>query len=134
MLSQVADQLGEVHYQSNEYVIRQGARGDNLFIITQGKVDVTIYETGSDGEIRTEMQPRFVRTLKRGEWFGEKALNGDHKRTANIIAAEPEGATCLTLDYESYKFLIGDLTSLERRYSDFKIRNDALVHLKRRAE
>uniref|UniRef100_A0A8C0ZI23 Protein kinase cGMP-dependent 1 n=1 Tax=Cyanistes caeruleus TaxID=156563 RepID=A0A8C0ZI23_CYACU len=38
ILSKLADVLEETHYESGEYIIRQGARGDTFFIISKGKV------------------------------------------------------------------------------------------------
>lgn len=119
-ISKLADQLTEVTYRPNEYIIRQGARGDNFYIIADGHVKVTIYPTTENGAIDRTKEPQFVRTLGRGDWFGEKALTGDNLRTANIIATEDEGVTCLALDLESYKLLIADLAALKRRYSQEK--------------
>uniref|UniRef100_A0ACB8F8W6 cGMP-dependent protein kinase 1 n=1 Tax=Sphaerodactylus townsendi TaxID=933632 RepID=A0ACB8F8W6_9SAUR len=59
----------ETHYENGEYIIRQGARGDTFFIISKGKVNVT--REDSPGE-----DPIFLRTLGKGDWFGEKALQG----------------------------------------------------------
>ncbi|RMC11791.1 hypothetical protein DUI87_11917 [Hirundo rustica rustica] len=57
------------HYESGEYIIRQGARGDTFFIISKGKVNVTREDSPSE-------DPVFLRTLGKGDWFGEKALQG----------------------------------------------------------
>ena len=40
-----------------------------------------------------------IRTLGRGDYFGEQALLHDDCRTASVIAAPP-GVECLTLDRE----------------------------------
>ncbi|CAL8089607.1 unnamed protein product [Calicophoron daubneyi] len=56
--------------------------------------------------------------MERGDWFGEKALTDEDVRTANIIAAEPDGVDCLVLDRDSYNLLIKDLVSFERTYPD----------------
>jgi cGMP-dependent protein kinase 1 len=59
-----------------------------------------------------------IRTLGRGDYFGEKSLIKEDKRSANIIAMSP-GVECLTLDRESFKQHIGDLEELhERDYGD----------------
>lgn len=59
-----------------------------------------------------------IRTLTRGDYFGEQALLKEDKRTANIIALDP-GVECLTLDRESFCQLIGDLCELnEKDYGD----------------
>lgn len=38
VLIKVADVLGACHYNPGEYVIREGARGNTFFIISEGKV------------------------------------------------------------------------------------------------
>ncbi|KAG5831717.1 hypothetical protein ANANG_G00306710 [Anguilla anguilla] len=63
-VSKLADVLEETHYENGEYIIRQGARGDTFFIISKGKEDWPSEE------------PAYLRVLGKGEWFGEKALQG----------------------------------------------------------
>lgn len=67
-----------------------------------------------------------IRTLGRGDYFGEQSLIKEDKRSANIIAMSP-GVECLTLDRESFKQHIGDLEELhEKDYGD----SDRLYALK----
>lgn len=64
------------------------------------------------------LEEKEIRILKSGDYFGEKALINEDKRTANIIALEP-GVECLTLDRDSFKHLIGDLSELKQKnYGD----------------
>lgn len=49
--------------------VRQGARGDTFFIISKGTVRVTIRQQNSQEE-------KFIRILGKGDFFGEKALQG----------------------------------------------------------
>lgn len=59
-----------------------------------------------------------IRILQRGDYFGEQALLKEDCRTANIIAMHP-GVECLTLDRDSFKQLIGDLSEIrEKDYGD----------------
>uniref|UniRef100_A0A8D2MRU1 cGMP-dependent protein kinase n=1 Tax=Zonotrichia albicollis TaxID=44394 RepID=A0A8D2MRU1_ZONAL len=110
ILSKLADVLEETHYESGEYIIRQGARGDTFFIISKGKVNVTREDSPSE-------DPVFLRTLGKGDWFGEKALQGEDVRTANVIAAE--AVTCLVIDRDSFKHLIGGLDDVSNKaYED----------------
>lgn len=51
-------------------------------------------------------------TLKRGDFFGEKALLTNDKRMATVTAESP-GVECLTLDGHSFKTLLGDLKELK---------------------
>uniref|UniRef100_A0A673FXF6 cGMP-dependent protein kinase 1 n=1 Tax=Sinocyclocheilus rhinocerous TaxID=307959 RepID=A0A673FXF6_9TELE len=110
ILSKLADVLEETHYSDGEYIIRQGARGDTFFIIGKGKVNVT-REDPPNGT------PVYLRALGKGDWFGEKALQGEDVRTANVIAAE--AVTCLVIDRESFKHLIGGLDDVSNKgYED----------------
>merc|ERR1719392_251546 len=81
-LIKIADVLEEYSYKEGEYIIRQGAIGDTFFIISKGRVKVTRKEEGAKEE-------KFIRNLHKGDFFGEKALQGEEKRTANIVADDP---------------------------------------------
>ncbi|XP_020800882.1 cGMP-dependent protein kinase, isozyme 1 [Drosophila serrata] len=112
LLAKIADVLELEFYAAGTYIIRQGTAGDSFFLISQGNVRVTQKLTPSSAE-ETEL-----RTLARGDYFGEQALINEDKRTANIIALPP-GVECLTLDRDSFKRLIGDLCELkEKDYGD----------------
>ncbi|XP_067908594.1 cGMP-dependent protein kinase 1 isoform X3 [Heterodontus francisci] len=106
ILSKLADVLEETYYEDGEYIIRQGARGDTFFIISKGKVNVTREESSNEEAV-------FLRTLGKGDWFGEKALQGEDVRTANVIAAET--VTCLVIDRDSFKHLIGGLEDVSNK-------------------
>ncbi|KAL5102990.1 cGMP-dependent protein kinase isozyme 2 form cD4/T1/T3A/T3B [Taenia crassiceps] len=118
-LAKFVDLLEEVHYEPGEYVIRQGAKGDTFYIIASESS-----LTSTSPKEKEEEKETFIRLMGRGEWFGEKALKNEDVRTANIIAAYPNGVDCLVLDRESYELLAGDLGFLERHYSD----EDLLEH------
>ncbi|XP_019901819.1 cGMP-dependent protein kinase 1 isoform X1 [Esox lucius] len=110
ILSKLADVMEETHYGDGEYIIRQGARGDTFFIISKGKVNVTREDLPND-------MPVYLRALGKGDWFGEKALQGEDIRTANVIAAE--AVTCLVIDRDSFKHLIGGLEDVSNKgYED----------------
>ncbi|KAL2078362.1 hypothetical protein ACEWY4_026047 [Coilia grayii] len=68
-VSKLFPTLAPTHYGDGEYIIRQGARGDTFFIISKGKVNVTREDSPND-------MPVYLRALGRGDWFGEKALQG----------------------------------------------------------
>lgn len=65
----ISDVLEETRYQQGDYIVRQGARGDTFFIISKGRVRVTIKQPNTQEE-------KFIRTLSKGDFFGEKALQG----------------------------------------------------------
>ncbi|KRG03319.1 cGMP-dependent protein kinase, isozyme 2 forms cD5/T2 isoform X3 [Drosophila mojavensis] len=110
-LIKISDVLEETHYQRGDYIVRQGARGDTFFIISKGKVRVTIKQQDTQEE-------KFIRMLGKGDFFGEKALQGDDLRTANIICESPEGVSCLVIDRETFNQLISSLDEIKHRYDD----------------
>uniref|UniRef100_A0AC34QJH7 cGMP-dependent protein kinase n=1 Tax=Panagrolaimus sp. JU765 TaxID=591449 RepID=A0AC34QJH7_9BILA len=109
-ISKMADVMDQDYYAGGHYIIREGEKGDTFFVINSGQVRVT-------QSIEGENEPREIRILKQGDFFGEKALLGEEVRTANVIAMNP-GVEVLTLDRESFLKLIGDLEALKRDYGD----------------
>lgn len=99
-LMKIADILQEDYYPQGEYIVRQGATGDTFFIINEGTVKVTKRQSPDSPEVT-------IRELKKGSYFGEKALLGDSVRTANVIAMT--NVSCLAVDKEHFDQLIGDL-------------------------
>ncbi|XP_076679121.1 cGMP-dependent protein kinase for isoform X1 [Andrena cerasifolii] len=110
-LIKISDVLEETFYNNGDYIIRQGARGDTFFIISRGQVRVTIKQPDTP-------EDKYIRTLGKGDFFGEKALQGDDLRTANIIADDPEGVSCLVIDRETFNQLISSLDEIRTRYKD----------------
>ncbi|OXU24925.1 cGMP-dependent protein kinase, isozyme 2 forms cD4/T1/T3A/T3B isoform X2 [Nasonia vitripennis] len=110
-LIKISDVLEETFYNNGDYIVRQGARGDTFFIISRGQVRVTIKQPDTTDE-------KFIRTLSKGDFFGEKALQGDDLRTANIIADDPDGVSCLVIDRETFNQLISSLDEIRMRYKD----------------
>ncbi|KAL0126994.1 hypothetical protein PUN28_005375 [Cardiocondyla obscurior] len=110
-LIKISDVLEETFYNNGDYIVRQGARGDTFFIISRGQVRVTIKQPDTTEE-------KYIRTLRKGDFFGEKALQGDDLRTANIIADDPEGVSCLVIDRETFNQLISSLDEIRTRYRD----------------
>ncbi|CAK6980902.1 cGMP-dependent protein kinase 1-like isoform X1 [Scomber scombrus] len=113
-LSKLADVMEETHYEAGEFIIRQGARGDTFFIISQGTVNVTQGDSANQ-------EPVHLRELTRGDWFGERALQGEDVRTANVIAVGD--VTCLVIDRDSFKHLIGGLDDVSNKgYEDAEVK------------
>ncbi|XP_050302917.1 cGMP-dependent protein kinase, isozyme 2 forms cD4/T1/T3A/T3B isoform X2 [Anthonomus grandis grandis] len=109
-LIKISDVLEECYYANGDYIIRQGNRGDTFFIISKGHVNVTIKKDSHE--------EKYIRTLGKGDFFGEKALHGDDLRTANIIVNDPEGVTCLVIDRDTYLQLISNLDEVRTKYVD----------------
>ncbi|GFV40052.1 hypothetical protein TNCV_2783711 [Trichonephila clavipes] len=112
VLIKIADVLEEAFYNEGDYIVRQGARGDTFFIISKGKVKVTMRSDPNSGE------EKFIRYLQRGDFFGEKALQGEDVRTANIIADDAEGVTCLVIDQSSFNRLISNINEIKEKNYD----------------
>ncbi|XP_071756844.2 cGMP-dependent protein kinase 1-like isoform X2 [Centroberyx gerrardi] len=109
ILSKLADVLEETHYSEGDYIIRQGATGDTFFIISEGQVKVAQQKSANE-------EPVFLTTLSKGDWFGEQALKGEDIRTASVTALGD--VTCLVIDRESFKQLIGGLDEVNNKQYD----------------
>uniref|UniRef100_A0A8D3E3Z0 cGMP-dependent protein kinase n=1 Tax=Scophthalmus maximus TaxID=52904 RepID=A0A8D3E3Z0_SCOMX len=110
VLSKLADVLEETHYSEGDYIIRQGASGDTFFIISEGQVRKSEEDEESDGPTT------LYKTLSKGDWFGEQALKGEDVRLASVTAAGD--VTCLVIDRESFKQLIGGLDDVNNKQCD----------------
>jgi len=117
-LIKIADVLEETDYKEGDYIIRQGAIGDTFFIISKGRVKVTKKEGDSE--------EKFIRNLHKGDFFGERALSGEEMRTANIIADDGEGVSCLVIDRDSFNQLISNLEEIKKRYIDLPARKQII--------
>jgi CRP-like cAMP-binding protein len=76
----------------DETIVRQGERGDDLFLIETGQVDVRV---GKDAE-----RQETVATLGPGDFFGEIALLTGAERIASVVATTP--VTLLRLGKDAY--------------------------------
>ncbi|KAJ0057538.1 hypothetical protein NL108_009296, partial [Boleophthalmus pectinirostris] len=108
VLSKLADVLEETHYNDSDYIIRQGATGDTFFIISEGQVKVS-QQNSNEEQVMEKI-------MSKGEWFGEQALKGEDVRTASVTAVGD--VTCLVIDRESFKQLIGGLDSVNNKQYD----------------
>uniref|UniRef100_A0A8C9YSH2 cGMP-dependent protein kinase n=1 Tax=Sander lucioperca TaxID=283035 RepID=A0A8C9YSH2_SANLU len=88
ILSKLADVLEETHYSDCDYIIRQGATGDTFFIISEGQVKVSQQDSPGDEQV-------VVKTLAKGDWFGEQALKGEDVRTASVTAVGDVTLLCV---------------------------------------
>jgi len=78
-------------YNDGEVIVRQGEKGNCMFVIQQGEVDVVA--VADDRELR-------LRTLGPNDFFGEMALFEEEVRTATIRARGT--ARILTVDKKSF--------------------------------
>ncbi len=68
----------QVTFLSGDIIIGEGDKGDALYIISHGKAEASKKLENGESKILGE--------LKQGDFFGEKALLGNHVRSATVIA------------------------------------------------
>ncbi|UXI14611.1 uncharacterized protein NH340_JMT00554 [Sarcoptes scabiei] len=158
LLFKIVNVLDEVTYKKGDCIIRQGEKGDTFYIINNGTVNVTIKHDGtaltttdqnmnitsitpfpslttlsSSSSSTSSTSEKFIRTLTRGEFFGERALQGEEVRSASIFA-QSDLVTCLVIDRESFSQLISGLDEIKNKRFDQditerKILNKQYAHL-----
>jgi hypothetical protein len=72
-LKMIAERLEQAFYSPNEYVIKKGDQGDEMFIIGHGDVEVVNAD-------------KVLAELKAGQFFGEMALLEDTIRSTDIVS------------------------------------------------
>lgn len=81
-LQALANRLKERVYPPNTAIVREGASGDSMFIINDGKVEVKKREPSLGVDLT-------IATLDSGACFGEMALLTGNPRSATVMAAVP---------------------------------------------
>jgi CRP-like cAMP-binding protein len=80
-LRQIATIASEERYKYNEYIFREGDRGDRFYLIASGKVRISREVAGMGEEA--------LAILKDGDYFGEMSLIDDFPRSADAKCHEP---------------------------------------------
>eukprot|EP00744_Colponema_vietnamica_P000327 GILI01000578.1.p1 GENE.GILI01000578.1~~GILI01000578.1.p1 ORF type:complete len:896 (+),score=318.89 GILI01000578.1:250-2937(+) len=102
-LDVLAHLLKEARYEPNSLIIQQGEFGDQLFVIKEG--EVSVMKNGQE-----------IRHMGKWDYFGERALLYDEKRSASVIAVTD--VTVWTIDKKSFLQIVGPLRqALELRIS-----------------
>jgi len=87
--------FGREHFEAKEIIFRQGDRGDRLYIIVDGEVDVVKEGAGNVEESLARLGP--------GDCFGEMALVSDSVRMATARSAT--AVNLLTVDRNGFHAL-----------------------------
>ncbi|XP_028325238.1 cGMP-dependent protein kinase 2 [Gouania willdenowi] len=118
-IARIVDCLEEDYFEKGEYIIREGEEGNTFFIIAKGEVVVT---QSTDGFT----EPQQIKTLRVGDYFGEKALISEDVRSANIICNEND-THCLVVDRDNFNETVGTFVELQdylKQYVEELSRND----------
>lgn len=77
VLEKLSEKVELISFDKDDVIIRQGDEGDCLYLVRGGFVKV------SAGPLEDE---KILTYLREGSYFGEMALIGEEKRTANVVA------------------------------------------------
>ena len=102
-------QLTQEVFEPGVCIMQQGQRGDELFIIEEGTVDIMI---ANAEELKTGQLGKKVADIKAGTVFGEKALLGGDRRNASCVANNRIKA--FRLAREDFEKALGSLAELLR--------------------
>jgi CRP-like cAMP-binding protein len=104
--ARLASQAQIVPYPAGASVVRQGDEGDSLFVVVEGRVEVSVHAAGGGPEQR-------LATLGPGDYFGEMSLLTGAPRSATIRTVEETRLLVLRKDAVR-PLLIADPTVPER--------------------
>ena len=90
-LTDVSQKMVEEHFQPGDQIIREGAVGDQFYLLKKGEVTVSARQDGKD---------KILTTLSAGDFFGEVALLKQQKRNATVTAKVP--VTLYSLSKENF--------------------------------
>ena len=96
-LARIASIATEAEYPQGVTLIREGSNDDGFFILLQGEVDV-------------RRKARLLRTLKRGDFFGEIALIATTPRTASVTTGTP--VDVLVVSGRDFRRVLGESPTL----------------------
>jgi NADH dehydrogenase len=91
------------YFESGQVIFREGDRGDWLYVLTEGEVEVLKSVPGRTAEP--------LRRLGPGECFGEIALVSDGARSATVQAVSP--TSVLAVDREAFQAMFASLPPLK---------------------
>lgn len=101
----------KVNHRATEYVIKQGATGDTLYVVDSGQLDCF-------KKFKPDQQDTYLKTYQPGESFGELALLYNCPRAASIVAKTD--SILWELDRETFNAIVKESAIKKRqRYEEF---------------
>jgi len=98
--------IGRAHFEQGEIILSQGERGDRVYVIVEGEVEVVKEEPGKGATI--------LANLGAGQWFGEMALISDKPRMATVKSCT--AVNVLTVDRDAFHALFEHLPPLRKQF------------------
>ncbi len=89
-LEMVGNLCQEVMFQDGEIIFKENSSSKELYVITQGEVEILINPSLSNKSGNNEQAGSAIAKLQRGQSFGEIALVDEGLRSASARAAQKE--------------------------------------------
>ena len=100
----VTDRVTHAHYETGDYIIRQGEPAASFYVIEKGEVEIVRSSPEKpEGEV--------IATLGSGNFFGEQALLSNRPRAASVRARTP--AEIVVLGRNVFTTISGSLAPLK---------------------
>lgn len=117
-INKLAVVMKKERFEQGDLIIRYGDIGYKYYVLSKGKVKVTVYNKGTDAQDpNIDQNIQVVKFLSSGVGFGELALLYNDKRSATIQCMEP--CETYTLDGSIFKGMIIK-SSIEKRSNKAK--------------
>lgn len=99
----LVDGLQTLTFHKDQFILKEGEEGKEFYIVDQGEVEcLKLYQ------LRNKMGFVHVRSLHKGEHFGELALINNEKRSLSI-RVKSEECVLLKLDRETFSRILGSI-------------------------
>lgn len=127
-LQHLAARCSKLRYAAGEILVKQGAKGDSLYLIRSGRVKVELADDGTT---------TVLATLQPGDYFGEMSLLTGEERSATVTAVEE--TEVVVVDKEGLSVLLEEdsrmleelSTMLEKRLAELSTQREALTEKRR---
>ena len=111
-IERIGEMVEEHHFRKGDYVCREGAWGDSMYIIDSGEVKIVK---------KLDVEDNWdITTLRHGDFFGEVALVDGSPRTASCMALTH--TTVLELFGRDFKKLLNAKDDLANRMMESLLR------------